>query len=241
MNRLPRTAAFSGSSIAHEPLSTSVDPNPIDFGSVMAASNFSDMTVTVLKAELRDRGLPVSGNKGELVKRLEEHEAAARQPDADTAAVSNAADPPARAADPPEAPGDSVDAQPAAEEPGAAGANGEQPSTVQDATEKRIARFGQTVLKDEEKARKREERFKTVDPLADGSKIESRAARFGILTEAALKDKQAARAKRFNVDTPELMEEKKKARDARFAAPDPTGPKETHTVNEIAAMIHKKS
>ena len=56
-----------------------------------------------------------------------------------------------------------------------------------------------------------------------------------------IKEKEVARAKRFNVDTPELMAEKKKARDARFAAPVPAGAKEIHSVNEIAAMIHKKS
>lgn len=209
----------------------------------MAAADFSEMTVTVLKAELRERGLPVSGNKGDLVKRLEDHEAGTSEPAvgaAEDGAVQNAADAPSEAAQPAEGEAATPGAVPESEGQGAGETNGEKPSGPEDAAEKRIARFGKTVLKDDEKAQRREDRFKTVDPIADSKTVESRAARFGILTEQAVKEKEVSRAKRFNVDTPELMAEKKKARDSRFAAPAPAGPKESHTVNEIAAMINKK-
>jgi hypothetical protein len=209
--------------------------------SAMAASKFSDMTLNALKAELRQRGLAVSGNKATLIKRLEEAETSQppepAEPAVETGAVQHALDAPAVAQPP----------QSSAQEPEVNAPNTEMHATQQpssepeDPTEKRIARFGQTVLKDDEKAQRREERFKTVDPIADSKRVESRAARFGILTESALKEKEVARAKRFNMDTPELMEQKKKARESRFAAPAPAGPKESHTVNEIAAMIHRRS
>lgn len=217
----------------------------------MSADEFNKMTMAVLKTELRDRALPVSGNKTQLVQRLVEHEALVNMPKEQqlehmkkvTAVMKGAS---TEAAQPQDANGASGGEAPAEDDQGAAGDQGaadgagEEPSGPEHAAEKRIARFGKTVLKDEEKVQKRAERFKTVDPIADSSKVESRAARFGILTESVLKEKEVARAKRFNMDTPELMAEKKKARDARFSAPVPPGTKEIHTVNEIAAMIKRK-
>jgi hypothetical protein len=131
----------------------------------------------------------------------------------------------------------STGAQPAAVEKPASGA--ETAHTTMSAAEKRIARFGVTVLDEGEKAKRREERFKTGDPLSDTNKMESRAARFGILTEQALKEKELARAKRFGVDTPELVEQKKRAREERFSQSVPQ--KQAHTVSELEGMIHKRS
>lgn len=45
---------------------------PEEAGNVDAASDYADMTKVELQAELEARGLPTSGNKDELIERLEE-------------------------------------------------------------------------------------------------------------------------------------------------------------------------
>lgn len=198
----------------------------------MSADDYSSMTVAALKDALKERDLPISGKKAELVKRLE---------DADNDKAAPAADVGDAVADPNEA---AVVADSAI--PASAGGDKESPTDPavagesDDPISKRVARFGSAVLREDEKAKMREARFKHTDPAVDASKLEDRAARFGIETEESRKKKEAARAKRFQLDTPEILAEKKRAREERFQKPVPETKKQV-PLEELAALIKKKT
>lgn len=198
----------------------------------MSADEYSSMTVAALKDALKQRELPTTGKKADLVKRLQ---------DADNDKAAPAADVDAAAAGPTEA---AVVADTAV--PASAGGVTVAPTDPaaadkgDDPVSKRVARFGSAVLREDEKAKMREARFKPSNPAVDASKLEERAARFGIETEESRKKKEAARARRFQLDTPEILAEKKRAREERFQKPVPEVTKQV-PLEELAALIKKKT
>ena len=197
----------------------------------MSIEDYNAMNVAALKDALRERSLPTSGKKAELVKRLED----ADKSDGATAEVAkdgeSGAKEGASLADTvaPESAGAEKDAPPETSDADAS----------EDVVAKRVERFGSAVLGEDEKAKLREVRFKASDPAVDPGTLEERAARFGIETDESKKKKEAARAKRFQLDTPEILADKKRAREERFKKPV----SETKQVplEELAALIKKRT
>eukprot|EP00892_Ulva_mutabilis_P008592 jgi/Ulvmu1/6104/UM027_0082.1 len=194
----------------------------------MTSEAYDSMSVVALKDTLRERGLPISGKKADLIKRLEDADKEAANVSDPKPAVSAGHE--AAAAD------DSAQPAEAAVQKDAQAETEEQP--LDDPVAKRLERFGSAVLTADEKAKMREARFKASEPVVDASTLEARAARFGIETEEARKKKELARAKRFQMDTPEIVAEKKRAREARFKQPVPE--KASVSLEELAAMIKKR-
>lgn len=58
-----------------------VEPEAVDEEEAAPFSEYATWLIVDLREALRDRGLPVSGNKDELVDRLEQDDAARSQPD----------------------------------------------------------------------------------------------------------------------------------------------------------------
>ena len=200
---------------------------------------YDSLTVAQLKEELKARNLTTSGLKNDLIKRLTEADAAPAQTD-------GGADAPARAAAAPVGGGNGVGASASA----AGAAQPTEPATITqpeqqadeavDPVAKRMQRFGAAVESDADRLKKREERFKTGDPINDEDKKSARADRFNIMTAEKLKEKELARAKRFAIETPEIAEEKKKARMERFSKPA-AGAEPAPDLGELEAMINKRS
>lgn len=197
--------------------------------------SYEESTVAQLKAQLKARSLPVAGRKDELIKRLQDADAADAAPATDgdaAAAVPADGDAAAPAAAPEPAP--ATDAADAAED---------------DPLAKRVQRFGESVRPEADKIKQREQRFGNADVVNDKERQEQRAARFGLETEATKavseekrKTDLVERSKRFNIAAPELEEERKKARLERFskaaAEPEAAAPP---TLDELAGMINKRS
>lgn len=183
---------------------------------------YESLTVQQLKADLKSRSLPISGRKDELVKRLEESDAAnsnapaepaaADKPQEEAAVVPADTDQPVGSAEPAAAP--------------------------EDPLSKRAKRFG--IVSEGDAKKLREERFNTGDRVHDKDRQAARAERFGIVTEEKVEEQKAAREKRFNIETPSSIDEKKRAREARFSKPSQAA-EPAATVDELEGMITKKA
>jgi hypothetical protein len=197
--------------------------------------SFEELTVAQLKAELKSRGLPVTGRKEELIKRLQdaaqtEAQETEKPAKSDAEKVSDHSVPNKKASET-----DLAKEQPKAD----AKADADDPIA------KRVQRFGESVLPESDKLKLREERFGTTDLVNDTSKQEARAARFGLETEASKaqseEERKAAllsRAERFNIPAPELEEQRKKARMERFSKPA-MKPEET-SLQDLEGLIKKR-
>jgi SAP domain len=187
---------------------------------------YEGLTVAQLKEECRRRSLPLGGLKSELIKRLNEAEAAAPAEEGAQAAPGGGSAP-------------AVVAGKTSAEPAVAETAEEKQAVEEDPLAKRMKRFGDGVLTDADRVKRREDRFKTGDVIHDKDKLSARAERFGIITEEKKKEQELARAKRFNIDTPEIIEEKKKARMQRFSKPVASEP--APSISELDALIKKRS
>ena len=200
--------------------------------------SYEESTVAQLKAQLKARSLPVAGRKDELIKRLQDADAADVAPAADEdAAAAASADGDAAvaaAAAPPQANDDTAAAAAA--------------SSEEDPLAKRVARFGETVVPEADKVKKREERFGNADVVNDKGRQDARAARFGLETEATKQVSEekrkadlVARSERFGIAAPELEEDRKKARVERFSKSAAEPAAAPPTLDELAGMINKRA
>lgn len=187
---------------------------------------YDSLTVAQLKEALKAKGLPLGGLKSELVQRLTDAD------DEKVVSDKGGEEQAAAAETAPSAP------EPATAEPVPA-ASADAEVEEDDVMAKRMKRFGDGVLTDEDRRKRREDRFKTGDVIHDSEKLSARADRFGILTEEKKQEQALARAKRFNVDAPEILEEKKKARTERFSKPVAAA-EAAPSLSELGALIKKK-
>jgi hypothetical protein len=199
--------------------------------------SFEEMTVAQLKAELKSRGLTVTGRKEELMKRLQES-SQGQDDETDKAVESDS-----KKVAEPSGPSTNAQEKLSTKEQPEIDAN----SVADDPLAKRVQRFGESVLPESDKLKLREERFGTSDLLNDKSKQDARAARFGLETEKTkekseeeLKAALVSRAERFNMPAPELEEQRKKARLERFSKPAAAAASEPASLQDLEGLIKKR-
>lgn len=208
---------------------------------MVSKEELTKLTVAALKQKLKDKGLPQTGSKGELVERLIKAEATPPAPTTAAAAAAPAAaeeTAPEKAeakeakeaeakAPAGEAAGDKAVQEKAAQEkkPAATVAGG---GDVRTKLLDRAKRFGIAAPElEEDKKLERAKRFGVAAPELDKVKKEERAKRFGLGSDQAassVQDKILERAKRFGtggttpakVDTSAEEEEKLRLRRERF-------------------------
>ena len=198
--------------------------------------DLTKMKIADLKRELQIRGLKVSGNKQDLIQRLqqylEEHEGAEVEDDGSILEDEEEAPPSEKEATPP------PESDPPKEEESVAKIepvqNVEKPQeelTDEEKKEARAKKFGLKAneLSNADRLLNRSKRFglpnadtgnaKTADSEVDSEKLKQRAARFGEVISGSLaskeqEDRKRKRLERFgNIsqnDTPETVEKKKK-------------------------------
>merc|ERR1711915_100011 len=74
-------------------------------------------------------------------------------------------------------------------------------------------------LNEDEKKKRRAEKFGMFDPDNEAEKKKARADRFGVFHAGLEEEKLKSRAARFDLDNPDLEEEKKRKRQERFNMP----------------------
>merc|ERR1712168_342592 len=186
---------------------TEFDLQPIKMSDSAEVIDLSSKTVAELKAECKERNLPVSGKKSELIARLEDYmtknegaeiteDDLLEEPDVSLGEESQENEsPPAEKAeeetgeDAPEAKVEITEEQRKLERAKKFGI--EAPELVNDKKKSRAERFGLTVNQ------KRKAKLEGTDIAIDAEKIKKRQERFGNISAAATDDKKSARAARF--------------------------------------------